>query len=284
MKSAFLSLFIVALLLLQTGCTTININESHFLHPDKKISLLNVHKLNPLATIDPITLAAQDGAMLKGTLIKVPEARATIVYFGGNQFRISVAGAEPITRLLPLKVNILMVDHRGYGQSSGTPSVKNMQADALQVYDYLTTRNDLNTIPIILHGHSLGSTVAGYVASQRPIDGLVLEGSVTNVPQMVNSRIPWFAKPFVTINISDELNQVDNLKALQQYQMPLLIMTGEDDKQTPPALAESLYLQAKSTHKQLYIVKDKHHGNTLTGSEFITHYEQLLKQISMSQS
>ena len=92
-----------------------------------------------------------------------------------------------------------MMDHRGYGLSSGVPSVANLQADALQVFDYVKSRSDLNTLPVVIHGHSLGSMIAGYLASQRNVDALVLEGSVTNVEQMTAARIPWFAKPFVSV-------------------------------------------------------------------------------------
>ena len=125
--------------------------------------------------------------------------------------------------------------------------------------------------------------IAGYLASQRNIDALVLEGSVTNVEQMTAARIPWFAKPFVSVEFSEEIKQVDNLKALQVYQVPLLIITGEKDTQTPPELAKSLYQYAKSQQKQIYIAKGSN-SNALTGKQLATHYEQLLKQITLSKS
>ena len=153
-----------------------------------------------------------------------------------------------------------------------------------QPIDYVKGRADLNHLPVVIHGHSLGSMIAGYLASQRNVDALVLEGSVTNVEQMTAARIPWFAKPFVSVEFSEEIKQVDNLKALQVYQAPLLIITGEKDTQTPPELAKSLYQHAKSQQKQIYIAKGKHHSNALTGKLLATHYEQLLKQITLSKS
>jgi fermentation-respiration switch protein FrsA (DUF1100 family) len=271
MKRELLTLATVVLVLLQTACTTISIEESNFLHPDQKIQVTKLRKIEQTATTEDITINGFDDVTLSGTLIKVDDAQATVIYFGGNQFRVSAAGGKPAQQILPMNVNILMVDHRGYGNSEGTPTIENLKRDALSVYDYVATRTDLKSTPTILHGHSLGSMIAGYVASERPADALVLEGSITNVKQMTSQRMPWFVKPFVEVNFSGELARVDNLKVVESFTAPLLIITGEDDTQTPPALAETLYQHALSKQKQLYIVKGKHHGNALTGDKLQLH-------------
>ena len=284
MKRELLIFATIVLVLLQTACTTISIEESHFLNPDQKILVKELNKIEPTATTEDITINGFDDVTLSGTLIKVDDAQATVIYFGGNQFRVSVAGGKPAQQILPMNVNILMVDHRGYGNSEGTPTIENLKRDALSVYDYVATRTDLKNTPTILHGHSLGSMIAGYVASERPADALVLEGSITNVKQMTSQRMPWFVKPFVEVNFSDELARVDNLKVVESFTAPLLIITGEDDTQTPPDLAETLYQHAISKQKQLYIVKGKHHGNALTGDELKLHYQRLVMQLKAKKS
>ena len=284
MKRELLTLATIVLVVLQTACTTISIKESNFLNPDQKIQVTKLRKIEQTATTEDITINGVDDVTLSGTLIKVDDAQATVIYFGGNQFRVSAAGGKPAQQILPMNVNILMVDHRGYGNSEGTPTIENLKRDALSVYDYVATRTDLKNTPTILHGHSLGSMIAGYVASERPADALVLEGSITNVKQMTSQRMPWFVKPFVEVNFSDELARVDNLKVVESFTAPLLIITGEDDTQTPPALAETLYQHALSKQKQLYIVKGKHHGNALTGDKLQLHYQRLVMQLKEKKS
>jgi fermentation-respiration switch protein FrsA (DUF1100 family) len=258
MKRELLTLATIVLVLLQTACTTISIEESNFLHPDQKIQVTKLRKIEQTATTEDITINGFDDVTLSGTLIKVDDAQATVIYFGGNQFRVSAAGGKPAQQILPMNVNILMVDHRGYGNSEGTPTIENLKRDALSVYDY--------------------------VASERPADALVLEGSITNVKQMTSHRMPWFVKPFVEVNFSGELARVDNLKVVESFTAPLLIITGEDDTQTPPALAETLYQHALSKQKQLYIVKGKHHGNALTGDKLQLHYQRLVMQLKEKKS
>ncbi|MBQ4832076.1 alpha/beta hydrolase [Pseudoalteromonas sp. MMG010] len=282
MKPLLTLAILVMLLLSQTACTTINLKESHFIRPDKNINLSALTQINHSAQIIPVDIKAHDGAILRGTFISIDNAKATVIYFGGNEFTIHRHGAEPAEILLGLQVNVLMVDHRGYGQSEGIPTIKNIKQDALSIYDFASQNKTISNTPIILHGHSLGSMIAGYTATKRPISALVLEGSVTNVSNMMSELIPWYAKPFVTVTYSDELTAINNLTVVKQYQAPLLIMTGENDKQTPSSLAKILYTNSNSKQKQLYIAKNKHHGNALKGDKLNEKYAVLLSQITKS--
>ena len=123
MKRELLTLAIIVLVVLQTACTTISIEESNFLNPDQKIQVTKLRKIEQTATTEDITINGLDDVTLSGTLIKVDDAQATVIYFGGNQFRVSAAGGKPAQQILPMNVNILMVDHRVYGNSEGTPTI-----------------------------------------------------------------------------------------------------------------------------------------------------------------
>ncbi|MDC4226808.1 MAG: hypothetical protein MPW15_21810 [Candidatus Manganitrophus sp.] len=48
-----------------------------------------------------------------------------------------------------LKVNVLIIDYRGYGRSGGRISEKGTYLDAAAAYDYLLTRNDVDPARII---------------------------------------------------------------------------------------------------------------------------------------
>lgn len=56
-----------------------------------------------------------------------------------------------------LQCNVLMVEYRGYGLSTGAPTEKGMALDARAAVDYLFTRHDLDHAQIILFGRSLGN-------------------------------------------------------------------------------------------------------------------------------
>ena len=65
---------------------------------------------------------------------------------------------------------IYLVNYRGYGGSSGSPSEAAFVVDAEAVFDWVRARHDR----VAVIGRSLGSAVATALATRRPIERLVL--------------------------------------------------------------------------------------------------------------
>jgi pimeloyl-ACP methyl ester carboxylesterase len=93
---------------------------------------------------------------------------AAVIYFGGN--------AEDVSRDIPDLVAAFPSDavyalhYPGYGGSSGTPSQQSIFDDSLALFDRVKAEHQNITVV----GRSLGSGVAVWIASQRPIAQLVL--------------------------------------------------------------------------------------------------------------
>jgi pimeloyl-ACP methyl ester carboxylesterase len=118
----------------------------------------------------------------------------------------------------------------------------------------------------------LGSFAATHVAAHEPVDGLVLEGAETNVPEVLGAWTPWYAKPFVRFNIDPGLAAADNPVVLNQYKGPLLIISGEEDKIAPPVFSEHLYNASASSEKRLARVQAGHE-EIFDASEFPSAFE-----------
>jgi len=166
-----------------------------------------------------------------------------------------------------------MFDHRGYGLSSGKPTLKLLMQDAIENFDYVRSR----TIgSLILHGHSLGSFEAGWVAKNRLVDALVLESSVTHVDDWVKGLLPWLLKPFIRFEIKPELRIVNNYKTVEQINSPLLLLVGSKDKLTPRNLSERLYQVAASSHKFLHVFEEANHTNVRNHHQFNAVYQNFI--------
>ena len=76
-------------------------------------------------------------------------------------------------------LNLLAVDYRGYGRSSGVPGVAAMMADCHRILDYCQDwlKRNAYTGPLILMGRSLGSASVLELAATHPnrIQGLIIE-------------------------------------------------------------------------------------------------------------
>ena len=114
----------------------------------------------------------------------VPRAGSkALLYFGGNAEDVA-GNIEEFAAAFPDR-SLFLVNYRGYGGSSGQPSEAALFADALAIFDHV--RREHSEIAVM--GRSLGSGVAVFVASERPVERLVL---VTAFDSLVNVATEYF--------------------------------------------------------------------------------------------
>lgn len=252
--------FALLLLLVLAGCKTIEVKESMIIRPDVQTNA----KPLPEQSFDngsALEVARPDGVVLRGVLVARPGAERTLLYFGGNAFHLDESGKNVLAALEGCKVNVAIFDYRGYGRSSGMPTVANMASDGLAIYDALAARFPGN---VVVHGQSLGSFVAAGVAQQRPVRSVVLETTATNALDWVNYSLPWYFKPFVTIKVDEALSAVDNMKVASRIHSPLLVLAGGQDKTTPAVMSERVFEAAPVTQKRIVVLPDAGHNNVLS--------------------
>ncbi len=216
-------------------------------------------------TIDEVQFKTGDGLMLNGWFIEHDESSPTVLYPGGNGF-VMVTSYHIIMSIVSQDVNLFVFDYRGYGENPGTPTIEGLKQDGLAAYDYLINTKLVDPQRLIIHGHSLGSFFATFLATEREAAGLALESPITDAKDWTGRLVPWFLKPFVRFDIDPVLVEDSNVERLSLFERPLLIFAGENDQVTPPGMAEKLFENAKSTDKQLVIIEHGGH-NDLPRSE-----------------
>ena len=104
----------------------------------------------------------------------------------------------PIAKVLEenLGCNVLMLEYRGYGLSSGTPDENGINIDAQTALDYIRNQKETEGGKIIVYGQSLGGAVAIQLAAKNQETGdilaLILENTFTSIKEMIpRSVIPW---------------------------------------------------------------------------------------------
>jgi fermentation-respiration switch protein FrsA (DUF1100 family) len=172
----------------------------------------------------------------------------------------------------------LIVDHRGYGPSEGTPTATNIEADGLAAFDYLSALPGVAAHRIILHGQSLGSFIAGYVAANRISAGVVLESSVTTTEDWVAVQTAGIP---VKVTLAQGLKGRGNLARMPAIHEPLLLLVGSKDDTTPPRFSEALYLASPLPleRKLLKIIGGAGHDNVLDKQEARVAYSEFLKRV-----
>jgi uncharacterized protein len=196
-----------------------------------------------LASANPATLPASsvsleittaDNASLKGLLIPAGSSLDTkplhILGFGGNAWNASQT-ASFLHALFPDR-NVVVFYYRGYAPSTGDPSAKNLLSDSLLIHDYL--RQELGAERVISVGLSIGSGVAAYLASRRPLSGLILVSPFDSLTNLASSHYPWLPVKWLL------RHQMNPAEALSGNLIPTAIIAAERDTIVPPSRTDAL--------------------------------------------
>jgi len=180
-----------------------------------------------------------------------------------------------------LGVDVLIVDHRGYGRSEGMPTQDNLEADGVVAFDYLSGTIGVAPSRIVVHGQSLGSFIAGHVAAERPAAGVVLESSATTSEEWVDANLRGLRRALVRPRIDPALRGRGNLRNMARIEEPLLLLVGAADRTTPPMLSQRLYAASPlpPARKTLVIAPGANHVNTLRQTSAVAAYRAFLARV-----
>ncbi len=204
-------------------------------------------------------LKTNDGEIINCIYATKPGNKKVMLYFHGNGTSLdqwkSVADI-----ILPHGVNLMMIDYRGYGKSTGKFSEDGFYTDAETAYNFLTA-NGYNDSTIYFYGRSLGSGVAVEMTLRHKVCGLILEAPYSSVKDVAQQQHPYLLPKLL---LKYDFN---NLKKASAIQSPLLIIHGRLDELIPVKQAEQVFASAKC-QKQICMVPDGSHNNLSAFDEY----------------
>lgn len=180
----------------------------------------------------------------------------TVLYLHGSSRNISF-NLESTLHYRELGYNLLLVDYRGYGKSTGgKPSEDKVYEDAEAVWQYLISQRGVYPKQTFIYGMSLGGAIALDLAVRHPeAAGLIMEGSFTSMQAMGEIR-------YEMLPVGLLLNQrFESLQKIAKLKMPLLLIHGKWDQKVPYAMAQQLYAAAPSP-KTLLLIENGEHSNS----------------------
>src|SRR5512139_1188224 len=207
---------------------------------------------------EAVSLRTADGETLAGWFIPAPAARGSLLYLHGNGGNMGYR-LDPIAVFHRLGLNILIIDYRGYGASSGTPSEQGTYQDALAAWNYLTQQRHLSPERIVLFGESLGGSIAAWLAARHTPAALVLYASFTSVPEIAREVYPMFPASLARY-------RYDTRAALESVNCPVLILHSREDEIIPFRHGQAL-LEAAHAPKRLVELRGGHNDALLVSQE-----------------
>ncbi len=156
--------------------------------------------------------------------------------------------------------NFLPADYRGYGHSTGTPSVSTMLADAHAVFEHARAwlEREGCTGPLVVMGRSLGSASALELAEAYPdaLAGLVIESGFAHSQTLLNLVGFDMEQAGVT-----EREAFRHLEKIAAFSKPTLIIHADGDEILPYADGRDLYAAAGAARKRLLTIAGAGHND-----------------------
>jgi pimeloyl-ACP methyl ester carboxylesterase len=184
-----------------------------------------------------------------------PEPLPTVLFFGGNATRAEEV-IEHLLKLREMKINVLLVDYRGYGLSEGSPSADALKADAEKIFEAAASHPFVDKEHIIAWGYSLGTGVATHLASVKPVEKLILFAPFTSTLDLARETYP-----FVPVSLLLK-HRFDNVALAPALSQPVLIVQGADDTTFGREHAEKVEAAWKGP-KELLLLERRGHDDLL---------------------
>ena len=190
-----------------------------------------------------------DGHILNGWLIPAQDAKYILLFFHGNGGNICHR-LEKIAMFNKLKLNVFIIDYRGYGKSSGSPSEAGIYQDALASYNYLLLNKQIPQDTIIIYGESLGNAAAVDLASRKKMRALIIDSGFTTARDMSRTVFPLLPTIFLS-------SRFDSLSKIKKITIPKLIIHSVNDEIVPFRFGKKLF-DAAAEPKELLKIRGSH--------------------------
>ncbi len=220
----------------------------------------------PDRNFEEYNIPIKPGVNINAIHFKLEEPRGVVLYLKGNSRSIKGWGKFAID-FLRHEYDVVMVDYRGFGKSTGRRSEAAIKEDLQVIYDEMKKQVDEKYI--ILYGRSLGSGFAAKLAS-------------TNEPRMVILESPYYSLrkiakryvPFMPLSLLMRF-PLRTYIWLRYVRCPIKIIHGTNDRLIP--FQTSVKLSKINPDKtRLYPVIGGGHNNLYTFEEYHRFIEEIM--------
>ena len=164
--------------------------------------------------------AMEDGAIINALHFSVRSPLRIVLYFHGNTGSLDSWGGVA-GDFVQHGYEVVVIDYRGFGKSTGSISEHALQSDGMAIYDRLT--ESYSESDIVVYGRSIGSAPATFVAAHRDPKALILESPFYSMRDLVRHMFPVVPAFLLRYPLRNDIY-------LARVTSPILLFHGTDDR------------------------------------------------------
>ena len=211
---------------------------------------------------EDVSLTTSDNESLHGWYIPAVDSRGVLLFFHGNAGNISHR-LDSLKIFHELGLDTLIIDYRGYGQSTGKASEQGTYLDAQAAWDYLINSRGIPADRIIVFGRSLGGAVGAWLGVQHTPAAVIIESSFTSGVDMAHRLYPFLPVRLITrlhYPVADYAARLD---------CPVLVVHSRHDEIIPFTMGQAIYAAVKQQKKFLELRGDHNNGFLISQEDYI---------------
>jgi len=172
--------------------------------------------------VEVARMKTKKGNTIYGFHFRRLDSGRTVLFSHANSTDIGIMFAHSVEICQKLRVDVFAYEYSGYGQSTGTPSEKDIYADIDAAFEYLVDGCAVRPERLICYGQSIGSAPTLDLASRQPVGGLVLHSALKSGLGIIRDvgTTHWF-------------DVFQNAVKIKSVRCPVFIIHGTADMEVP---------------------------------------------------
>ncbi|WP_241507165.1 alpha/beta hydrolase [Aquimarina sediminis] len=213
-------------------------------------------------------MKTEDGNHLNAVHFINKNPKRVILYFHGNKGSLKRWG-EIVSFFAAKQYDVIIMDYRGYGKSTGEINEQKLYDDAQLFYNYALSK--YNEDQIIIYGRSLGTGVAIKVASDNQPNSLVLETPYYSMKHLIENWLPFFPLDIIL------RYHIPSNEFIKNVTCDITIYHGTSDRVVPYKFGLQLFNSIPIPNKRMFTVTNGKHNNLMEFNEYLTTIDEVLK-------
>jgi alpha-beta hydrolase superfamily lysophospholipase len=230
-----------------------------------------------------LSIPVEDENSIGARFHRAGNSAPTILFFHGNGE--IVADYDDLGSFYKrMGINFLPVDYRGYGHSTGNPTITAMMRDCHFIFDFTKDWLYKNGYggPLILMGRSLGSASALELAFyyKAEIDGLIIESGFAHAGPLLE----LLGIDVEAIGFRED-EGFRNKNKIRGFDKPVLIIHAELDHIIPFSEGQTLFEACDSLDKTILEIPGANHNDIFARglSEYMDAVKKLTEKVNTQQ-
>ncbi len=229
-----------------------------------------------------VLIPVEENVVIGGRFHVAQQGAPNLLFFHGNGEIVSdYDEMGPLYNRMG--INFLAVDYRGYGRSTGSPTITAMMRDCHGIFEFSVKwlKDQGYTGPLIAMGRSLGSASALELASHYKdrMSGLIIESGFAYAGPLL--RLLGINPEAIGFK---EEKGFRNLEKIKTWDKPALIIHAEFDQIIPFSEGQALYEACPSPEKTLLKIPFADHNDIFARGlkEYLKEVEALARKAGAS--